>query len=68
MKDVQCYELIGGIALKNHAFSFSFHRDVEKPLSRQKDYFNSVIYTQERNIKCFIQIIDHSNSRVDALL
>ena len=25
MKDVQCYELFGGIALKNHAFSFSFH-------------------------------------------
>ena len=22
MKDVQCYELLGGIALKNHAFSF----------------------------------------------
>ena len=31
MKDVQCYELFGGIALKNHAFSFfmsgEFHRD-----------------------------------------
>ena len=27
MKGVQCYELFGGIALKNHAFSFfiSFH-------------------------------------------
>ena len=24
MKDVQCYELFGGIALKNHAFSL-FH-------------------------------------------
>ena len=24
MKDVQCYELFGGIALKNHAFSFAF--------------------------------------------
>ena len=23
MKDVQCYELFGGIALKNHVFSFS---------------------------------------------
>ena len=22
MKDVQCYELFGGIALKNHAFSY----------------------------------------------
>ena len=25
VKGVQCYELFGGIALKNHAFSFSFH-------------------------------------------
>ena len=25
MKDVQCYELFRGIALKNHAFSFFFH-------------------------------------------
>ena len=24
MKGVQCYELFGGIALKNHAFQFSF--------------------------------------------
>ena len=24
MKGVQCYELFGGMALKNHAFSFSF--------------------------------------------
>ena len=24
MKSVQCYELFGGIALKNHAFSFSY--------------------------------------------
>ena len=24
MKDVQCYELFGGIALKYHAFSLSF--------------------------------------------
>ena len=24
MKDVQCYELFGRIALKNHAFSFHF--------------------------------------------
>ena len=25
MKDVQCYELFGGIARKNHAFSFHFN-------------------------------------------
>ena len=28
MKDVQCYELFGGIELKNHAFSFfSFYME-----------------------------------------
>ena len=25
MKDVQCYELFGGIALKDHAFSFQLY-------------------------------------------
>ena len=30
IKDVQCYELFGGIALKNHAFSF-FHIDLIIP-------------------------------------
>ena len=25
MKGVQCYELFGGIALKNHTFSFCMH-------------------------------------------
>ena len=33
MKGVQCYELFGGIALKNHAFSFflfSMHNIKEK--------------------------------------
>ena len=27
MKDVQCYELFGGIALKNHAFSFFIFKE-----------------------------------------
>ena len=27
MKGVQCYELFGGIAHKNHTFSFNFHVD-----------------------------------------
>ena len=34
MKDVQCYELFGWIALKNHAFSF-FHCDKEVEEGRQ---------------------------------
>ena len=29
MKDVQCYELFEGIALKNQAFSFSFFHNSE---------------------------------------
>ena len=28
VKGVQCYELLGGIALKNHTFSFFFHVDL----------------------------------------
>ena len=30
MKDVQCYELFGGIALKNHAFSFL---NIQEPMA-----------------------------------
>ena len=30
MKDVQCYEIFGGIAHKNHAFSFSLDSFLEK--------------------------------------
>ena len=33
MKDVQCYELFGGIALKNHAFSLHLF---EEQLSMQR--------------------------------
>ena len=33
MKDVQCYELFGGIALKYHAFSFSFRQFVVDSLT-----------------------------------
>ena len=36
MKDVQCYELFGGIALKNHAFSFfHFHGRMRKKAALQ---------------------------------
>ena len=41
MKDVQCYELFGGIALKNHAFSFHFHFTPES--------------TEAMRIKCLAQ-------------
>ena len=29
MKDVQCYELFGGIAPKNHAFSFNLDFNIQ---------------------------------------
>ena len=35
MKDVQCYELFGGIALKNHAFSFFIIRQNINELSNK---------------------------------
>ena len=36
VKDVQCYELFGGIALKNHAFSFHFFFNKDKVIARVK--------------------------------
>ena len=37
MKGVQCYELFGGIALKNHAFPFFFHSgDMNGSTERKK--------------------------------
>ena len=35
MKDVKCYELFGGIAHKNHVFSFSFHQVCGKKRRRR---------------------------------
>ena len=34
MKDVQCCELFGGIALKNHAFSFFFSYVFSEDISK----------------------------------
>ena len=56
MKGVQCYELFGGIALKNHAFSFfidshfvlshSFSDDLQlrmpDPLDKISELFHSM--------------------------
>ena len=47
MKGVQCYELFGGIALKNHTFSFSLMlgstHDVTSHLKRIQNYAARVI-------------------------
>ena len=46
MKDVQCYELFGGIALKNHAFSFFVweyshqYNVIELVKQKLNDYYN----------------------------
>ena len=42
MKGVQCYELFGGIALKSHAFSFSFILSYVKPLFVINDSHSSM--------------------------
>ena len=43
MKGVQCYELFGGIALKNHAFFLFFYAD-DKSLNTQKRFDSSNSY------------------------
>ena len=40
MKGVQCYELFGGIALKNHAFSFSLSAKIPTHLY-DHNYYNA---------------------------
>ena len=49
MKDVQCYELFGVIALKNHTFSFSLLADfvffmgdnqARLPVTSNDDYYD----------------------------
>ena len=47
MKGVQCYELFGGIALKNHAFSFFFKLDVRLALD---DIKNALPITMAKSI------------------
>ena len=56
MKDVQCYELFGGIALKNHAFSYIlyhisrkgqlknilFHNNFSKLVRDEYSYVSSI--------------------------
>ena len=43
MKDVQCYELFGGIAPKNHASSFFHFHDATSHLQRIQNYAARVI-------------------------
>ena len=42
MNGVQCYELFGGIALKNHAFSF-FFKLLYKPFFPFLTYINAIL-------------------------
>ena len=42
MKRVQCYELFGGIALKNHTFSFFIYPSAELPSIFIKHFTNKV--------------------------
>ena len=63
MKGAQCYELFGGIALKNHAFSFFYDshflghlKCMNKGLQNKK-----MIYT------CYFAALNHPHPRVDTL-
>ena len=60
MKDVQCYELFEGIALKNHAFSFfsfsfstmNLFQDVIMDLMFTNDGFYFVSYGNDLKFGC----------------
>ena len=44
MKDVQCYELFGGIALKNHACSFFFIFNYDAPVNLVRIKINGISF------------------------
>ena len=43
MKGVQCYELFGGIALKNHAFFSNLYNNPYNTSIHSTIYFNEVL-------------------------
>ena len=55
MKSVQCYELFGGIALKNHAFSFAFSSTatatlVSASVLSRIDYCSSLLFGSTHDV------------------
>ena len=65
MKGVQCYELFGGIALKNHTFSFHFHLIIVLLLLLYTQVFLRVLFLALCFSPCMLFVfsaIIHSNS------
>ena len=64
MKDVQCYELFGGIALKNHAFSLMMHTCICLcfVLSRI-NYCNSLLFGSTHDMTSNLQQIQNYAAR-----
>ena len=67
MKGVQCYELFGGIALKNHTFSFSSTATATLvsafALSRI-DYCSSLLFGSTHDVTSHLQRIQNYAARV----
>ena len=68
MKDVQCYELFGGIALKNHAFSFYYIIDwvVVRPVDdmREKSTVTDSLESDYYCIKSYLNISVYKPSTI----
>ena len=62
MKDVQCYELFGGIAPKNHAFSFNIFKLVLTPIG-SLDHINQ---RERREAEFLRQRLSHATVRGNA--
>ena len=57
MKGVQCYEFFGGIALKNHAFSFFFMSTIVKQISFY--YIQLPKLISDRTSSCNSEVFDN---------
>ena len=66
VKGVQCYELFGGIALKNHTFSFSFSTAtlVSAFVLSRIDYCNSLLFGSTHDVTSHLQRIQNYAARV----
>ena len=53
MKDVQCYELFGGIALKNHTFSFFSFSNAEEKSSKASTDMLPLLRERNRSLTTF---------------
>ena len=59
MKGVQCYELFGGIALKNHTFSFS---PINKPKSEKVKVVSDLFLSIDKGNISVLALLDFSSA------